>query len=128
MAVPGNISTTAVAANLTAAAGALTQAGLVETVDDLMDVTVFVPDNAAFSAIGSALPNMTKEELMSILEYHVINGTIGYSSMLSNMSLMTVGGKNVTITVDGMDVFVNSAKVVIPNVLVANGVVHVIDK
>ena len=41
---------------------------------------------------------------------------------------MAMNGMNLTITVDGSDVFVNSAKVVTPNVLVANGVVHVIDK
>jgi hypothetical protein len=38
-----------------------------------------------------------------------------------------VGGENVTITVENGTVFVNSAKVITPNVLVANGVVHVID-
>jgi len=126
--MPQNISTTAVAANLTSATGALMSAGIVETLDDLMDVTVFVPNNEAFTAIGSALPNMTKEQLTSILEYHVVNGTVGYSSMLSNMSLMTMGGMNVTISMSNGSVFVNSAKVVTPNVLVANGVVHVIDK
>ena len=41
---------------------------------------------------------------------------------------MAMNGVNLTITVDGSDVFVNSAKVVTPNVLVSNGVVHVIDK
>lgn len=40
---------------------------------------------------------------------------------------MAMNGMNLTITVEGSDVFVNSAKVVTPNVLVANGVVHVID-
>ena len=52
---------------------------------------------------------------------------MGYSTILSNTTLKTVAGANVTITVEGGSVFVNSAKVVTPNVLVSNGVVHVID-
>jgi len=125
--VPQNISETAIQANLTAIAGALTQAKLVDTVDGLTDVTVFAPSNAAFEAIGSALPNLTTDQLTSILTYHVVQGVVGYSSLLGNMSLPTVQGTNVTITVIDGDVFVNSARVVVADVLVANGVVHVID-
>lgn len=45
-----------------------------------------------------------------------------------NETVTAMNGMNLTITVEGSDVFVNSAKVVTPNVLVSNGVVHVIDK
>jgi uncharacterized surface protein with fasciclin (FAS1) repeats len=125
--IPLNVSSTAIAANLTAIAGALTEANLVNTVDTLQDVTIFAPNNEAFQRIGSAIPNLTTEQLTSILTYHVVQGTVGYSTALTNMSLATVQGNNVTITVRGDEVFVNSARVVVPNVLVANGVVHVID-
>jgi Fasciclin domain len=125
--VPANVSTTAVAANLTSVTGALTQAKLVEAVDTTPDVTIFAPSNEAFQAIGSALGNISTTDLTSVLTYHVINGTVGYSSMLSNTSLATLNGANVTITVENGTVFVNSAKVITADVLVANGVVHVID-
>ncbi|KAJ9627560.1 uncharacterized protein PV06_05900 [Exophiala oligosperma] len=126
--IPQNISETAVELNLTAAVGALTNTSLAETVDHMTDVTCFIPNNAAFRAIGSALPNLTMEQLTSILQYHVVEGVVGYSTDLQNgTSLKTAQGNNVTVTVDDGDVFVNSAKVVIPDVLVANGVVHVID-
>jgi uncharacterized surface protein with fasciclin (FAS1) repeats len=125
--VPQNVSETAIEANLTSVAGALISADLVETVDGLTDVTVFAPNNAAFEAIGSALPNLTTEDLTSILEYHVVQGTVGYSTTLGNVSLQTVQGTNLTITVIDDEVFVNSARVVVADVLVANGVVHVID-
>lgn len=39
-----------------------------------------------------------------------------------------MNGGQLTITVNNGSVFVNSARVVLPDVLVANGVVHVIDK
>ena len=68
--LPENISTTAEQAGLSAAAGALTKANLVEALDSMMNVTVFAPTNAAFQAIGSATANLTMMELASILEYH----------------------------------------------------------
>ncbi len=80
-----------------------------------------------FQAIGSAVGNLTSSQLTNILEYHVVQGTVGYSTLLSNTSLKTVAGGNVTITIENGSVFVNSAKVITPNVLVNNGVVHVID-
>ncbi|KAI9842228.1 MAG: hypothetical protein M1837_007373 [Sclerophora amabilis] len=125
---PQNISTTAVVANLTSLAGALINTTLVDALDSAVDITVFAPNNEAFQKIGSALPNLTTDELSSILSYHVVNGTVAYSSMLSNTTIETLGGGEVTITVgeDG-SVFVNSAQVILPDVLVANGVVHVID-
>jgi uncharacterized surface protein with fasciclin (FAS1) repeats len=125
--IPESDAATAAAANLTALAGALTQANLVSTVDSLHDVTIFAPSNAAFQAIGSAVGTLSTAQLAQILEYHVINGTVGYSSSLTNSTLMTVSGGSVTITIENGTVYVNSARVIVPDVLVANGVVHVID-
>jgi uncharacterized surface protein with fasciclin (FAS1) repeats len=50
----------------------------------------------------------------------VQNGTVAYSTDLSNTTIPTLGGGNVTITVDGDSVFVNSARVTVPNVLVCH--------
>ncbi|KAI4087685.1 MAG: hypothetical protein LQ339_008845 [Xanthoria mediterranea] len=126
--VPRNISSTATSAGLSAVVGALSQAQLVDTVQSLSDVTIFAPNNSAFQAIGSALPNLTMTQLAGILSYHVVNGTVAYSSMLENdMTVPALAGGDLRITISDGDVFVNSAKVLIPDVLVANGVVHVID-
>lgn len=125
--VPQSPSSTAAGAELTSLTGALTTANLVSTVDELRDVTIFAPSNAAFQAIGSALANVSTEDLSSILTYHVVQGTVGYSSLLTNTTLPTVNGGSITITVVNGSVFVNSAKVTLPDVLVSNGVVHVID-
>lgn len=109
-------------------AGALTSANLVNTVNGLKDVTIFAPSNAAFQAIGSGLGNLSTTDLTSILTYHVVQGAVGYSSGLMNgTSLPTVNGANLTVTINNGMVFVNGAKVVTPDVLVSNGVVHVLD-
>ena len=126
--IPRNISTTAVAANLTALAGAVTKAGLLEPLTSAKDITIFAPNNAAFQSIGSTVANLTTDQLTAILGYHVVTGTVAYSSTLKNETIKSSTGQDLTIRVTGGNVFVNSAKVVIPDVLIANGVIHVIDK
>jgi transforming growth factor-beta-induced protein len=130
--LPLTPSFTAVDSNLTALAGALTATSLLSTVDSLHDVTIFAPSNAAFQAIGSATGSLTAQQLAGILEYHVINGTVGYSTLLTsglaNESFPTVGGGELQVLVEGGEVFVNSARVIITDIIVANGVMHVLDK
>jgi uncharacterized surface protein with fasciclin (FAS1) repeats len=126
--IPANISTTASAAGLSALAGALGLTNLTRTLDTLRDVTVFAPTNSAFTNIGSALGSLNASQLTQILTYHVINGTIAYSASLGNTSLPTLGGGRVNITVTPAGVvYVNQARVINSDNLVANGVIHQID-
>ena len=126
--MPANLSTTAIESNLTSLAGALIRLDLLDALDTTPELTVFAPNNEAFQNIGSALGNLTDEELTAILTYHVLNGTVAYSSTLEDTTVETSAGSEVTITIDDDRVFVNGAEVVLADVLVANGVVHVIDK
>lgn len=117
------------AANLTSLRGALNAIGLADAVNDSPNITVFAPTNEAIQNIGSALQNLTEQQITDILTYHVINGTIGYSSGLENgTTLETANGESLTITINNGSVFVNNAKVVTSDILIANGVVHVIDE
>lgn len=126
--IPENVTATALAANLTALAGAANLTKLTDTLDTTRDVTIFAPNNAAFKAIGGTLSSFSTDDISRILAYHVVNGTVGYSTGLKDgTNLTTLNGANVTVRVDGNKTFVNGARVVTPNVLVANGVVHVID-
>lgn len=64
-----------------------------------------------------------------MFEYHIVPGFVGYSTDLKDgMSLKTQQGSNVTITLQGGEMWVNGARVIARDYLVANGVVHVIDK
>ncbi|KAJ9649372.1 hypothetical protein H2201_006590 [Coniosporium apollinis] len=127
--VPVNVSETALAAGLTSLVGALNNTQLVGAVNGLSNVTIFAPNNAAFQNIGSAVANLSTEELATILRYHVVVGQSPlYSSTLENgTTVTTLGGEDLTITLINGSVFVNSAEVATPDVLVAGGVVHVID-
>ncbi|KAF6829324.1 fasciclin domain-containing protein [Colletotrichum musicola] len=127
LSVPTSINTTLQAANLTAAAGAINRANVGSALASAEDLTIFVPNNEAFRAIGSLAGSIDQAALANILSYHVVAGSVLYSPDVTNTSLATLGGSNLTVSVVNETVFVNNAKVVVPNILVANGVVHVID-
>ena len=134
--IPQDVSKTAMVADLTASIGAFTIAESLAVVDYSNDVTAFIPNNQAFASVASALENLTATGLASLMKYHVVQGNwpdfyIGARGWTfgQNTTLTTMNGENMSITTrnDGTT-FVNSAQVISPNLLVANGVVHVIDK
>lgn len=119
-------------------------AGLVETLSGDGPFTVFAPTNEAFGAVLDALgPDYNslddfdtmaeKEILVTILTYHVVAGTAALSTDLTDGQMITTfQGEDVTVTIHE-GVFIGDAtevpaEVVIPDVVVDNGVVHVIDK
>ncbi|CRK36038.1 hypothetical protein BN1708_006896 [Verticillium longisporum] len=126
LAIPANVADTATAANLTSLVEAVTKANLAETLTQAESITVFAPNNEAFAALGS-LDDISEEDLQAVLQYHVIAGTVAYSSTLSEGTVETLTGETVNISIRDGNVFVNDAQVVLADVLISNGVVHVID-
>ncbi|KAL9598981.1 MAG: hypothetical protein Q9219_004164 [cf. Caloplaca sp. 3 TL-2023] len=115
--------------NLTAAGGAVENASLADYVNTHKDLTLFVPQNAAFQVLGGTLESMPASQLQRILDYHIVNSsTVGYSSSLPNGTVLrTRNGQNLTITFASNSLFVNQARVLQQDLLLANGVMHVID-
>lgn len=97
---------------------------------EVPDVTYFIPNSAAALANATALSkNSSSAELQAVFEYHVVPGFVAYSSLLHNGTIFkTRQGDNVTITIQDGDTYVNAARVIASDYIVANGVVHVIDK
>ena len=127
--VPQSASDTLTAAGLTSLRGALNATDLLNTIDTTPDLTVFAPTNAALQAIGSGLGALTAEQITAVLTYHAVAGDApGYSAGLENGTVLpTVNGADVTVTINDGLIFVNNALVITPDVLIANGVAHVID-
>lgn len=125
--IPQNVSDTLSNSNLTAAEGAIMQANLTDTIIGDHNVTIFAPNNDAFEAIGSIIGNLSSDDLTSIVGYHVINGSVNYSTNLRNSTANAINGVKLTVTVENGTIWVNSAKVTVPDILIPNGVVHVID-
>jgi uncharacterized surface protein with fasciclin (FAS1) repeats len=105
------------AGTFTTLVAAVQAAGLVDTLKGEGPFTVFAPTDEAFAA----LPEGTVESLLAdpealaaILTYHVIAGKVMSTDLTNDMMATTVNGADVTIMTEGG--------------VMANGVIHVIDK
>eukprot|EP00747_Dinoflagellata_sp_TGD_P101138 gnl/TRDRNA2_/TRDRNA2_168247_c0_seq3.p1 gnl/TRDRNA2_/TRDRNA2_168247_c0~~gnl/TRDRNA2_/TRDRNA2_168247_c0_seq3.p1 ORF type:complete len:333 (+),score=74.77 gnl/TRDRNA2_/TRDRNA2_168247_c0_seq3:79-1077(+) len=112
---------------------ALTKANLVDTLNGAGPFTVFAPTDAAFTTLLSDLGNtaeelLAREDLAEILKYHVASGKVMSTDLSNGMEVETLQGSKATISIDGQTVKVGDATVTSPDVVGANGVVHVIDK
>jgi uncharacterized surface protein with fasciclin (FAS1) repeats len=117
---------------------AVKSAGLVDTLKGLGPFTVFAPTNAAFAALPAGtvetllLPE-NKDQLVSILTYHVVPGAVTSDQLLGKqMNVATIQGD--TVRIDGTGgkygaaVRVNDANVTTADIMATNGIIHVIDK
>jgi len=102
----------------------------VDGIMNIPDVTYFIPNSAnALEKATLQAANSTAEEMKAVFQYHVVPGFVGYSSVLKDGGrLKTQEGSSLTITVQDGDMYVNSAKVIATDYIVANGVIHVIDE
>src|SRR4051812_3364646 len=111
-------------------ASLLGAAGLVDTLKGPGPFTVLAPTDEAFAKVPKATLDALAADpakLKAVLLYHVIAGNVPSSEVVKLTSAKTVNGASVAIKVDGGSVFVNNAKVIIPDVQASNGLIHVID-
>lgn len=129
LAIPQNSTSGLIDANLTAAAGAIRSADLSKTIAGFNNVTIFAPNNDAFSAISNLVTDLDALNLAAILGYHVVNNSVVYSSMLKNGdSIRAMDGTELKVTVEDDEVYVNAARITVPDLLVSDGVIHVINQ
>ncbi|MGW2209629.1 fasciclin domain-containing protein [Streptomyces sp. NPDC001781] len=109
---------------------AVKKAGLVDTLNNAQNITVFAPTNDAFNKIPKATLDKVladKAQLTKILTYHVVGQKLapkdlenGSFDTLEKSKLMTSGsGESYTVN--------DSAKVVCGNVKTANANVYIVD-
>ena len=111
---------------------AVTAAGLVETLKGDGPFTVFAPTNDAFAklpagTVESLLEPENRDQLVSVLTYHVVPGKVMSTDLSDDMTAALVQGVDFSIDLDN-GVMVNDATVVSADVEASNGVIHVIDK
>ncbi|UPZ27153.1 fasciclin domain-containing protein [Streptomyces sp. LRE541] len=109
---------------------AVKKAGLVDTLNNAKDITVFAPTNDAFAKIPKADLDKVladKATLTKILTYHVVGQKLAPKD-LENGSFPTLEKSELTTSGSGESYKVNdSAKVVCGNVKTANANVYIID-
>jgi uncharacterized surface protein with fasciclin (FAS1) repeats len=93
--------------------------------------TVFAPTDDAFAALPAGLLDELLADpqgaLTNILLYHVVGATALSTSLSDGQMITTLQGQDVTVTIDGANVFINDAQVTVADVIATNGVVHVIN-
>ena len=126
------VDTAVAAGSFKTLAAALGAAGLVETLKGAGPFTVFAPTDEAFAklpagTVESLLKPENKNQLIAILTYHVVAGSVKAADVVKLTSATTVNGAAVAIKVVDGAVFVGDAKVVTTDIMASNGVIHVID-
>jgi uncharacterized surface protein with fasciclin (FAS1) repeats len=109
--------------------GAVTEAGLVDSLNSAPALTVFAPANSAFAKIPQdTLNGVLADEavLTEILTYHVVPGRLSPDQLAGTHTTLegeqlTVAGSGTSFTVDG------SSSVVCGNVETANATVYIVD-
>ncbi|QNE78338.1 fasciclin domain-containing protein [Streptomyces finlayi] len=109
---------------------AVKQAGLVDTLNNAQNITVFAPTNDAFAKVPKADLDALladKAALTKVLTYHVVGEKLA-PKQLENGSFDTLEKSKLTTTGSGVEYTVNdSSKVVCGNVPTANATVYIVD-
>jgi uncharacterized surface protein with fasciclin (FAS1) repeats len=126
-----NIVETAIAAgNFNTLVQAVEAAGLADTLSSAGPFTVFAPTDEAFAKVPKEQLDAligNRAALTAVLTYHVVPGEVMSSDLANGMKLKTVEGQDLTVNITDAGVMVGDAKVVQPDVMASNGVIHAID-
>ena len=117
------------AGNLKTFAAAAKVADIVDTLSGHERFTVFVPTDEAFAKLPpGAFEALLKDpaRLKAVLNYHIVSGHL-LTEDLKSGELATLQGRTLSVTAAGADIRLNDARVVQPNMIATNGVVHAID-
>jgi uncharacterized surface protein with fasciclin (FAS1) repeats len=112
---------------------AVTAADLVGTLTSEGPFTVFAPLDDAFAelpegTVETLVKPENKQQLTSILTYHVLVGKIMSTDLSDGMKATTVNGEEVTVHLKEGKVFINDAQVVLADVETDNGIIHAVNK
>jgi uncharacterized surface protein with fasciclin (FAS1) repeats len=127
------VDTAVQAGSFNTLAKALKAADLVDTLKGQGPFTVFAPTDQAFNnlppgALEVLLKPENKEQLRSILTYHVVPGRVTAGDVVKLTSAKTVNGQEVRISVLKGLVRLNDAKVTKTDIAASNGLIHVVDR
>ncbi len=116
----------------TTLAAALDAADLISTLKGEGPFTVFAPTDAAFEKLPAGTVDMllkpeNKDQLIAVLTYHVVSGSVMAADVVKLSGATTVNGADVSIAVVDGGVRIDNATVVKADIGASNGVIHVID-
>lgn len=108
---------------------ALEATGLTATFNGEGPYTIFAPSNIAFDKLPEGtLESLTNEQLVSILQYHVLEGEIRSSQLSASQDVATLLGQEILVESANRVTVNKSATVINPDIIRSNGVIHTIDE
>ena len=112
---------------------AVEHAGLSDTFRGIGPFTIFAPTDTAFEKLPAGqLENLfkpeNKQELVSLLNYHVVNGRKPLADVGKWENAKTVNGQQAPVKLTGDKVSIDGAMVTTGDISSSNGVIHGIDK
>jgi uncharacterized surface protein with fasciclin (FAS1) repeats len=127
------VDTAVQAGSLNTLAQALKAADLVGTLKGPGPFTVFAPTDQAFAKLPPGtlevlLKPENKEQLRSILTYHVVPGRVTAADVVKLTSAKTVNGQEVRISVLKGVVRLNDVRVTKTDIAASNGLIHLVDR
>jgi uncharacterized surface protein with fasciclin (FAS1) repeats len=113
---------------------AIRTAGLEDTLKGTGPYTIFAPTDAAFGKLPKDQLNSLladKPRLISVLNYHILPSRVDAAtarSMTSPTSSPTLQGSTLQVTTGSTgDLMINDARVIQPDIVCSNGIIHAID-
>ena len=93
---------------------------------------MFAPTDEAFAklppgTLADLLKPENKDKLQAILTYHVVPGKVTAKDVMMISSATTVNGQDIAIDTSAGNVMIDDTKVVKPDIMCSNGIIHVID-
>lgn len=110
---------------------AIEQAGMVDVLKEDGPFTLFVPTNSAFAS----LPEDKRQALMhkpqaliDLVSNHVVRARLGITDLLQADQAETLSGKSLKVGAPASQLSIGGAEIVQSNLVVGNGIVHVINR
>lgn len=124
---PISLSATSNQTGNTQFASRLGRSNLTYLLDNTPSITAFIPSDAAFAAVGNY--TQTSAQIASQLSNHIITNQVLYLPRLVNGACYrTKAGNEIAVTVKGSRYFINDAEISQPDLILENGVAHIINK
>jgi uncharacterized surface protein with fasciclin (FAS1) repeats len=126
--LPESCTSSLLQKNLTGLSTALNRTDLGPTVDTANNFTCIAPSNQAFLMSGSPQLHANIYNLSQMVTYHTIDQPV-YGDFLQNGQVYTsIGNDQIVVTVNDSGTYFNGAKIIERDIIMDNGVLHVIDQ
>lgn len=127
------VDTVAAQGSLSTFSKAMKAAGLNNILSGAGPFTVFAPSDAAFAKLPAGqlegwLKPENKDQLISVLKYHVSPGRVTGQDAGKLTETKTVNGESARIKLAGDGFMIDDAHITTRDVASSNGVIHVIDQ